>query len=157
MSAKQRRLSAFQRNGFDRSGRHEDWDRVTDWLRYDAVTGEVLESGVMPVAGVRHLKETKSWAYLPQSAKIGTHYIDLSGSMPRRRTRSACPAQVSGHVLFGQPASARVTVVDPIGDVAVIDHGGVAVEFEFSLPGTYVIRVESVPHTDGVYRVEVAP
>lgn len=156
-SSKQRRLTAFEQNGFDRAGRHQDWDKPTEFVRYEPGTGEILETGIMPAAGVAYLAENNGWTYLLQSAQLGRHYVDLSGGTPRRRVRSSCPAQIVGHILSGQPVGSRVTVTDAVGDVTLIGHAGEPVELEFDLPGTYVILVESVPHTDGVYTVEVSP
>lgn len=156
-SSKQRRLAAFAASDRSHVGRHNDWDRLTSFARYCPETGRILETGSMSLAALDRLEADRGWAYLRQAAQPDLHYVDLSGLTPRRRAKTACPAQINGYILSGQPAESQVTVTDAAGDVTPIDHNGEPVAFQFAFPGAYVIRVASIQHTDGVYSVEVAP
>lgn len=154
-SARQRRLDAFAAGDRSHGGRHNDWDRLTPFGRYDPVTGEILEAGSMSVAALDRLEMDRGWTYLRQAVQLGVHYVDVSGASPRRRARSACRARLEGQILTGLPVPCTVTVIDPAGDATVIDADAPELDLRCAFPGRYQVRVVSVPHTDAEFVMEV--
>lgn len=145
----------MERGGYDLTGHHEKWVTTTDYLRYDPETGAILDTGMMSVGAIERFQQ-EGHAFLLKRAQLGVHYVDIAASQPRRRTRSACPAALSGQCLTGLPIPCTVEVLDPAHDATLVqcDDPELAIEFEY--PGKYTITVRSVAHTDGVFTAEVS-
>jgi len=156
-SPKQRRLAAFAAGDRSHTGRHNDWDRLTPFVRYCPETGRILEAGAMSVAAVARMEADCGWSYLRQSADRDLHYVDLSGASPRRRVRSACPARLDGQALSGLPVPCVIIVTDPAGASTTIEADAPALLLQCDYPGRYRVHVASIPHTDGAFEMEVTP
>lgn len=154
-SAKSRRLAAFEASDRSITGRHNDWDRMTPFTRYDPETGAILETGDMAVAALDQMETTKGWAVIRQASERNTHYVDISGLKPRRRCCPTCPATLDGTTLTGLPVPCTITITDESWERTVIENDEPSLKLMFDYPGAYAVTVRSVPYTDGVFTIEV--
>ena len=127
--------------------------RPTPFTRFDPATGEVLETGNMTIGGVRHLEAQTGWSYLTRPARLGLDYVDLPAQLITER--SPCPAILDGATLRNLPAPCIVTVTDAAGARTEVAADAPELALEFDFPGSYAIRVRSIPHLDGEFSIEV--
>lgn len=152
-SPKARRLAAFDSADRSISGRHNDWDRMTPFTRYDPATGEIIETGDMSVAALDRL-EAGGWTCLRQKSQPAVHYVDISGEAPRRRCRKACPAVLTGSTFSNLPSPCTVMITDETFERTCISCDDQALALTFDYPGTYVLTVRAPAYTDGVFTIE---
>lgn len=155
-SPKQRRLHAMEMGGYDLSGHHEDWVKNADYTRYNPDSGEILSTGSMSIGALHKFEAEYGHTYLRQASQIGVHYVDVSGVKPRRRTRTTCPASLKGYALTGLPVPCTVEIIDYAQDASLIQCDEPDISLDFDYPGRYTATVRSIPHTDGVFTIEVS-
>ncbi|MFE1601640.1 hypothetical protein [Methylobacterium sp. ID0610] len=128
---------------------------ILPFVRY-ADDGTILSSGSM-AKGHIEAERAETGRILQTSGRPDTHYIDLSGEEPRRRTKSSCPATLDGHTLRNLPIPCNVEVSVPLYDAPrvyrIASPADLTLSFEH--PGSYRVRVISAPHTPGEFTVEM--
>lgn len=148
-------MAAFEASDRTITGRHNDWDRMTPFTRYDADTGAILETGDMAIAALAQLETARGWSVIRQASQRDTHYVDVSGLKPRRRCCAASPAALNGTTLTGLPVPCTVTITDEAWLQTVLECSEPSLELAFDYPGAYAVTVRAVPYTDGVFTIEV--
>jgi len=148
-SAKERRHQALIENGYETSGIHSDWTRRTKYVRYDPATGRILEAGTTSIGALRHNEREFGWHYVEVEGHWDTHYV-LDGFVVRKK---ASPTVLDGLVLRSLPVPCQIEIRDETGDVQKYDCTDEELELEFDNPGTYRVRIKSVPFKDGYFEV----
>lgn len=152
-SPRQRRLQGFVKADRDRTGIPNDWFRTTPFIRYDPVTGEILEKGTESIAGLKHMSDVSGYHYLPVAGDFNLHYVDTVKM--RRRCKSICPAVLDGLVLRALPRPCRIEISEPATGTEVYELSDPEIALAFDHPGTYTVRVLAVPHLPGEFTVVV--
>jgi len=151
VSPRQRRLQAFVAADRDRTGIPNEWFEMTPFIRFDPATGEIIQYGTMSLGGLTHLEETQGWSWLPQSGRPDLHYVNPATG--RRRVKAVCPAVLDGLMLHNLPQPCRIEITEEATGQQVYDETAAEVQLSFDHPGTYTVRVLSVPFTPGEFVV----
>lgn len=75
-----------------------------------------------------------------------THYVDVGSLEIREKT--PCPAVLDGLKITNVPVPCTITIER--SEYEIEDD---VVDLEFDVPGTYEVRLRSVPHLDAVFEV----
>lgn len=154
-SPKQRRIQAMAAGGYDLSGRHQSWDIMANFVRYDPLTGVVLESGSMAAAAVDKMREQPGRHYLKGSGTRTDHFVDLSSETPELKRKTACPASLTGTIFTDLPIPCVVSVVDESEEQTDIECDEGVINLSFDYGGTYVITISAAQYMNGVFTIEV--
>ncbi|MFC4172628.1 hypothetical protein ACFOYU_11245 [Microvirga sp. GCM10011540] len=134
----------------DRQGVPFDYYEYSDFVRFDPSTGEITEHGTMQKGVIRELIE-QGQPYLMRGGNRFDHYVKDG----RRRTKSSCPAALVGMTLMNLPSPCWIEISEATTGLQIYEETDAAVELSFDYPGTYTIRVLSVPYTPGEFTVTV--
>ena len=135
----------------DRSGLVDDDVFSTPFVMFDPATGEILQDGRMTPSAIRRLEADGVGSFLMQAGSFAGHYVDLAAGAVRPKT--ACPAELDGLVLTGLPVPCTVEVSNPTYAPSSYAWSDDELELSFGQPGTYRVRVLSVPHLPGEFEV----
>lgn len=128
---------------------------MTEFLRYDPETGEVLEWGTMGDDGLAHLAATEGFFYVEGKGTGDDTYIRLSDLKPRPRVQ--IPGAGTYEIAADGSQNVRVTGL-PNPHTVTIDGeaqtvNGTILDMTTTTPGTYEIRIEAWPRIPAVLKV----
>lgn len=142
-------------------GTHRDWFRPVPFIRYDLQTGDILGSGRMSLAAIRHedaLWEGDGYLITDRVHDPDAEYFDLVHGVVRMR--SECWAEqlvIDGReFLTNLPVPCWIRITDPAGRETLVECPEPEAEFEFDAPGSYSVTVHSIPCLDRTYTFEVS-
>lgn len=138
----------------DRAGNNLNWFVTTPFVRFNPLTGEILEAGEMSFAGINHLEQAGAGRYLKERGHFDTHFVDVESLAVVEK--APCPASLDGVVLRNLPRPCRIEISNPVGAPTVYEENAKSVELAFDHAGSYQVRVLSVPHLPGEFEVVVA-
>lgn len=149
LSKKERRRLALQENDYHLGGLHNDWFRITDFVRYDPATGEILSWGTMPIAALRQQEKELGHHFVEVKGEPTTHYVQDGFVVLKKAPTS----ELNGLELTKLPVPSKIIVMDETGDSETYDWDEPELKLEFDNPGTYRVTVKAIPYRDAVFEV----
>lgn len=135
----------------ERGDGHPDFVVQLPFVRFDTGTGEITSTGMMARAHILR-ERLETGGTIIGSGHYATHHVDLATRTVREKT--ACPARLDGMTLRGLPMPCRIEISNPSGEPSVYPNDEAAeLDLAFDHPGTYAVRVLSVPHRPGAFTV----
>lgn len=115
---------------------------------YDPATGKISGTLSAPDEVIQYNAEQSGQAYIDGQSDPRLHYV-VDGVLEDRPSN---PASLDGHSIISIPNPSTVTLAGTSYEVT----DGVA-EFEFNLPGTYKVTIQSWPYRDKEILIENSP
>ena len=128
---------------------------MSDFIRYDPATGEVVEWGTMSDDGLAHLAATEGFSYVEGKGTADDTYIRLSDLTPRPRVQ--IPGSGVYEIAADGVENVRITGL-PNPHTLTIDGepqtvNGTILDMTTTVPGTYELRIEAWPRIPATIKV----
>lgn len=129
---------------------HPDFTSRVPFLRFDPASGAILETGRMARAHIMR-ERMQTGGTIVGSGAPASHFVDLASRAVLPKT--ACPARLDGLVLRDLPVPCRIEIDNPGAAPSFYAWSESSLALAFDHPGTWTVRVLSVPHLPATFTV----
>jgi hypothetical protein len=130
-----------------------DWFQNVAFFAYAPATGDIECVGTMSKAGLAHSNEQGPLVFVEGVADAELDWFNLATGQVERR--GECPAQVQGAALVNCPLPCGLVIRDAAAEYTRHEVDDGIADLSDLPPGTYTVRVFSVPYLDAYYEVTV--